>query len=141
MQQIIIYLNIYLYRILFFSKIRALQNRVTRISSTDQQRSDHIEQVVWVIDKGQQQPGKGQQYPDNSYQVRVEGQRQPDNRNQVTRVTSGRYLEETKGAASNKRPALRWCLRGISKTEALAAEDASKRVGGEEGRSATGSLV
>jgi hypothetical protein len=34
-------------------------NRVTRVSSTDQQQLDHVEQVIRVRDKGQQQPGKG----------------------------------------------------------------------------------
>jgi hypothetical protein len=30
---------------------------------------------------------------------------------------SGRNLEEAKGAASGKRVALRWCLRGITQTQ------------------------
>jgi hypothetical protein len=30
---------------------------------------------------------------------------------------SGRNLEETKGAASSKRPAPWWCLRAITKTQ------------------------
>jgi hypothetical protein len=59
----------------------------------------------------------GQQYPDNSNQVGHEGQQQPDNPNQVTWVTSGRNLEEAKGASPSKRPAPWWCPRGITKTQ------------------------
>jgi hypothetical protein len=61
--------------------------------------------------------GKGQQYLDNSDQVRDEGQQWPDNLNRVTRVTLGRNLEEAKGDASSKRLAPQWSLRGITKTQ------------------------
>jgi hypothetical protein len=47
----------------------------------------------------------------------MRGQQQPDNPNQVTWVTSGRNLEEAKGASPSKRPAPWWCPRGITKTQ------------------------
>jgi hypothetical protein len=37
--------------------------------------------------------------------------------NRVMQNSGGRKLEEGKGAAPSKRPALRWCPRGITKTQ------------------------
>jgi hypothetical protein len=56
-----------------------------------------------------------------------------DTENRVMHDSGGRKLEEGKGANPSKRPAPRWCLRGITKTQKTQnAKDVSKRVGREK---------
>jgi hypothetical protein len=40
-----------------------------------------------------------------------------DTKNRVTQGSGGRKPEEVRGAAPSKRPAPRWCPRGITKTQ------------------------
>jgi hypothetical protein len=61
--------------------------------------------------------------------------------NWVTQGLRGKKPKEGKGAAPSKRPAPRWCPRGITKTKTQIAKAVSKRVGQEKRRGRAGLLV